>query len=363
MGYYLLLLMLPALCVTVLAKWVFHHTITLKEWGVQFLANLGVTALLCGFLALAMHAKTGDTEIWNGYVLDKYSEKVSCEHQYQCGQTCSTDSKGNQTCVPIYCDEHSYDIDWTVKTTVGYFDIDRVDRRGLKEPPRFTQVSIGDFAADEKFTRNFLLIDESRFHTDETIVEKYKGRVPKYPRIYDYYKINRVVTTNGKNYDYINHYLNERLKTLGADKQVNITVVVTEFEEDFYQALYHAWEGGKKNDVVLVYGLEKDSSKVKWFKATSFADGQDNRELLARLRIETIDSALSLELVQRQTDLIAKEFHRLPNETFKYMVESIEIPMSVLITLMIVNLLASIGAAYYVHKEDLFNEQRTYRWS
>lgn len=352
MGYYLLLILVPAFTIVLCSKWIFPHKITLKEWGLQFLALVISTGLCLSIIASSSFLSTYDTEILNGYVVSKAPHKVSCEHQYKCGETCSADSKGNITCIPIYCDEHAYDIDWDIKTTVGEFTIDRINRQGTKEPPRFTNTKIGEFAASSHFTKNYLLIDKSRFDTDEAIVKKYKGKVPKYPETFDYYRFNRVVNTTDRLFNYLNVFLNDHLREMGAKKQLNIIVVVTEYSDDFYNALYKEWNGGKKNDVILVYGIDS-SNNIKWFRSTSFADGQDNRELLARLRIETHDQQLSLNLVRKQLSIIDKNFTRLPNETFNYIDSFQDISIGLILFCMFFNILTSIGIAYYMYKEDV----------
>lgn len=352
MGYYLTLILIPAFIVVLCAKWLFPHKITMKEWGLQFLGLILSTGLCAGIIGIVSFSNTYDTEILNGYVTSKQSVHVSCDHMYQCGQSCSTDGKGNTSCVPIYCPEHAYDVDWDVHTTVGTFTIDRVDRQGLHEPKRFTDVNIGEFAATSSYTKNYLLIDKGRFDTDEAIVKKYEGKVPKYPDTFDYYRFNRVVNTTDRSFNYLNVFLNNNLREMGARKQLNIIVVVTEYSNDFYNALYKEWNGGKKNDVILVYGIDS-SNNIKWFRATSFADGQDNRELLARLRLETHDQQLSLNLVQKQLSIIDKNFTRLPNETFSYIDSFQDTSIGLILLCMFFNILTSIGIAYYMYKEDV----------
>lgn len=352
MGYYLLLILVPAFIIVLVARWIFPHKITLKEWGLQFGGLVLSTGLCLGIAASSGVFSTYDTEILNGYVTSKAPVKVSCDHMYKCGESCSTDGKGNTTCVPIYCPEHSYDIDWDVHTTVGTFTIARVDEQGLREPKRFTAVNIGEFAATSHYARNYLLMDKSRFDTDDAIVAKYEGQIPKYPRPFDYYRFNRVVNTTDQSFNYLNAYLNSQLREMGARKEVNIILVITENSEDFYEALNKAWTGGKKNDVIMVYGIDS-SRNVKWFRATSFADGQDNRELLTRLRMETHNTQLSLNLVMNQTKLIDEHFTRLPNETFSYMDSFSEIPVWLILFCAILNVCISIGITYFVYKEDV----------
>lgn len=353
MGYYLLVILIPAFIVVLASKWVFPHKITLKEWLAQFGVLLLSTALCLGLAVGSNMFTTYDTEILNGYVTKKESVRVACEHQYKCGETCSTDSKGNMSCIPIYCDEHAYDVDWNVHTTVGDLTIDRVDRRGLREPDRFSRVAIGEFAASTHGTTNYLLLDKSKFDTDESIVQKYEGKVPKYPQPFDYYRLNRVINTTQSSFNYINVFLNNELRSMGAKKELNVIVVITQYDADFFKALIKQWNGGKKNDVILVYGID-NTNNIRWFNSTSFADGQDNRELHSRLRIETHDKKISLQLVSSQLKLTDQYFKRLPNETFSYMDAATNVPLYLIIFAAIFNAIIALAFTYFVYKEDLF---------
>lgn len=357
MAYYILIVFLPALLVVILSKMMFHHKITLKEMLIHAGgATLGT--LLCFTILLASGFMSSyDTEVRNGYVTSKAPVHVSCSHQYKCGETCTTDSKGNRSCVPIYCDEHAYDIDWDVHSTVGTFTIDRVDRRGLREPARFKAVNIGEPASDSFSTRNYLLTDQSRFKTDSAIMERFKNKIPEYPRVYDYYRFNRVVNTTDQSFNYLNVWLNDQLRKYGASKQLNVIIVVTYDDNNFYYAVNEAWRGGKKNDVILYYGIDKDRN-IKWFKANSFADGQDNQTLIQKLSYEAIDKQLGIALVKDQFNIIVSDFTRLPNETFKYM-DTLQSPsiLAIMISTLF-NILVSVALAWYLIKEDLgeFND-------
>lgn len=352
MAYYILIIFIPALIVVILSKMLFHHKITLKEMLIHAGGAVLGTLLCFSILAASGILATHDTEIRNGYVVSKSSERVSCSHQYKCGETCTVDSKGNRSCVPIYCDEHAYDIDWDVKTTVGTFTIDRVDRRGLREPARFSAVKLGEPASDTFSTRNYLLTDISRFKTDSAIMERYKGRLPEYPKIFDYYRVNRVVNMTDQSFNYLNVYLNNELRKFGASKQLNIIVVITYEDNNFYYAVNEAWTGGKKNDVILYYGIDRDRN-IKWFKANSFADGQDNQALLQKISYEAIDGKLGLNLVKTQFNIITKEFTRLPNETFSYMDTLASPSILAIVISTLFNILMSVGLAYYLIREDL----------
>lgn len=363
---YLLIVFIPAMLWVLVSKLIFRKTITMLEWCLQC-GGLILVSLLCwGIIAAGGVAGSYDTEVLNGYITSKERVKVSCEHQYKCGETCSRDSKGNESCVPVYCDEHSYDVDWDVHSTVGDWTIARINRQGTREPPRWARVVIGEPASEESSARNYMLLQENHFDTDETIVKKYEKDIPKYPATYDYYRIDRVINQTKGDYAWMNTYLNDQLRTLGKAKQLNVIVVITNKPYDYYTAVRHAWKGTKRNDVQLFYGLD-DTGKIAWFKADSFADGQSNSVMLESLRIPTLDATLTPDLLNEQLVIIKDKFVRLPNEQLEYLKDQWSPSIGFITFLTILNLLVAIGISYWVHKDDLGefkflnkNKQRSY---
>ncbi|QZA70827.1 hypothetical protein AH06_44 [Erwinia phage AH06] len=351
---YLVWILIPSLLLVLLSKVVFPHHITFMEWTMQGGAVVVGTVLSVGILYATTVGMSIDHEVWNGRVASKAPVRVSCTHEHKCGETCSTDSKGNKHCTPVYCPDHAFDVDWDVKTTVGTFTIDRVafDRQGLREPKRFSSVIIGEPAADERTTRNYLLLDPERFKAPEGTVERYKGRIPDYPSTYDYYRFNRVVNTTKDDFNYINDYLNKELITLGAQKQLNVVVVITNYSKDFYDALRETWAGARKNDVILVYGIDKEHH-VNWFKADAFADGQSNMSMIKTLNSTALDRTLDADLVHEQLHVIQERFNRLPNKTFEYLNEDFTPPMWVVVMTVLFNLLLNVGVAAYFVANDM----------
>lgn len=357
---YLIWILVPSLLVVLLSKAVFPHRITFKEWMWQGAAVVVGTVISMGILNATTIGMSIDHEVWNGAVVSKAPERVSCTHEHKCGETCYTDSKGKKHCSPVYCPDHAFDVDWVVKTTVGRFEIDRVDRQGLREPMRFTAVKIGEPAASEHTTRNYLLLDEDRFKASEGVMTRYKGRIPNYPSTYDYYRFNRVVNTTKDDFNYINDYLNKELITLGVQKQLNIIVVITNNNKDFYEALRESWDGARKNDVILVYGIDKEHH-VNWFKADAFADGQSNMSMIKQLNSMAIDRTLDENLIHEQLHVIQEGFTRLPNETFYYLNESFSPPMWAVVMTVLFNLLLNIGVCFWVWKSDDIGEFQFFR--
>lgn len=353
MGVYWALIAAPSIIVVLVARWIWPHEITLKEWGMQFL-GLAVSTLLCiFFLSVTKFASMSDFDVLNGYVTGKYSEQVPCEHEHACGETCSGTGK-DRTCVTRYCKDHDYDVDWNVDTTVGSHTIERLDVRGLKTPPRWAQIKIGEPAAGEESVTSYLLVDEDRFKTTQAVRDKYKDvELPDYPRVYDYYRFNRIVNETSLDLSDIRTYLDTALKSDGAAKQLNVTLLITDKDEDYFDLVNEHWMGVRKNDVVLAYGLE-NGNHVKWFHAMTYGDGQGNQVMLSSLATLAKGKTLDLNLLQLQYRLITDEYERLPAKTFGYLEDSYQPEWWTVVLYIVLNLAISVYITYWMKRNDYF---------
>lgn len=360
MGFYLPIILIPALLVGFICKFFWPHKITLKEWGLQILGVVLSTLICFGIVTASSIGYSGDYAIFNGEVTGKDRVEVTCEHEHQCGETCRTvterdvngKSHSRRVCTPKYCKDHNYDVDWDVYTTLGTFTIRREDRRGLTSPARWLDVDKEDPVSSSKYVQNFMLLDDNRFTTSSVIHTRFLNKLPAYPEVYDYYKFNRIVATDGGDYDSINIWLNEQLRKDGAALELNVILVVTREDPDYFYALMEFWKGARKNDVIIVYGID-DSNTIKWTRAMSWADGQNNQILLKQLQTLGYERVLNDELVHEQYNLIKKEFKRVPNKQFEYLRDSWTPPTWVIVMMLLLNLGTAIGVAYYVIKEDV----------
>ena len=352
MGLYWFLIILPSLFVVILTRVIWPKEITMKEWGLQFIGLFLTTAFCLGCLLIGKFAQLSDFDILNGYVISKYSEMVPCEHTYQCGETCSGSGK-RRSCQPIICHRHAYDVDWIVHTSVGDSEIDRVDEQGIDAPPRWLVAKVDELATKEEHVTSYLMVDKDRFKTTDSIREKYKNVVlPDYPDVTDYYRFNRIVNETGNDYSSIRQYLDNALKTDGKKYQLNITVLVTKRDEDYFNLINEHWEGVRKNDVVLAYGIDDDNN-IRWFHAMTYGDGQGNREMISYLSTLAQGQMLNLDLVKRQYAEILKDYHRLPASTFKYLSNDYEPPMWLIVIFVFVNIAMSSAIAYYMREYDV----------
>lgn len=348
------LLMIPPVLVPFVYKFVFRRTYTMKEFGINIMVSVVLTAAVYGAFN---YQSMLDFEVLNGQVTSKSQEKVSCEHSYSCNcrtvQSCSG-SGANRSCssstVCDTCYEHSYDFDWVIRSTVGNSVIDRVDRRGTIAPPRFKTVEIGEpFASNHAYTNYIKASPDSIFFLDKNLIELYGNKIPNYPTIYDYYRIDRVINVS-KDKTLANDWneiINSRLRTMGAQKQVNIVVVLTDLPFDYSNALFYKWMGGKKNDVILVYGI--DNGVVTWFNSTTLGNG--NQKLNFLLRENSVGSVVNRELIESQLNIINSSFTRISMSEFEYLKDQREIPLWVIILTFIISMCGSIGIGFIFAKD------------
>lgn len=355
MWTYLLVMVTPCLFITLIAKMLYKKEITSKEMFIALCANLLIASLSLLIFKGYAYSKMSDVEVLNGVVTGKEKTWVSCSHSYSCNcrQVCSGSGK-SRSC-STHCDtcyDHTNDWDWDVHSTVGTFTIDRVDRRGNETPPRFTQVKEGEHASRMSSYQNPLLADPSSLFVVEGIaVDNYI--IPEYPETYDYYRYHRVVSgVKSIPQADINNYLNEYLKTKGVIKQLNIIAVFTKSPPEYFNVLMAKWKGGKKNDVILLYGVDDDLN-IKWFNSNSYAKGMNNREMHTKLRQEALGNKFSMDVLTTQVNVVDNMFKRLSTDEFEYKKENIEIPTGLIVFVMFLNLFACFGVIYYMKENNL----------
>jgi len=345
------LLFLPVVMPFV-AKVFLHRTLNYKEVGVNVLVVVVIIPLL---YHLAVNAKMSDIEILNGQVTDKRSVRVSCEHSYSCN--CKTNSDGHTSCDTCY--RHSYDIDWVVYSTVGRFNINRVNSQGTVEPPRWTAVQIGEPVARESTYKNYILgADFSLFKEEQHLVHSFGDKIPSYPRVHDYHRINRVLTVQvqvpRQDVNNFNHLLNDRLKTLGPKHQVNIvSVIVNESDPNYRYAVEQAWKGGKKNDVIVLFGITQYPT-IDWADIITFARNTGNEHFRVVLRdnlmkTKTFDYNQITDII---TGDIQSSFKRPRMEQFEYLANDVHLDTKILFLLLAVSIVLSLGITYYFHRNE-----------
>lgn len=344
----LIAMFVPVLLVVIVMKYYFGRTITWLEVAIQTVAAL---AIVGGTYYAGIKSRMQDTQFLNGVVTSKERETVACEHSYQCH--CRTDSDGHESCDTCY--EHPYDYDWDVYTNAGTgddaeFTIDRIDRQGRDEPPRWTEVKVGEPVALERTFDNYILgAPQSIFHA----VSAGKS-LPAYPKGFDYSHVNRVIT-DGVNVPDLNAWnddLTRMLSVLGPKKQVNVIIVLTKKPSSAYgDELRNGWLGGKKNDVVVVLGTTHYPD-IAWADVFSWSK-HDMLNVALRndlTELKRADRATVIPTIQRD---VSQYFERRPMAEYAYLRAEIEPTPVFRIIGWLLAVLAPLGIGIYFHfRED-----------
>lgn len=358
-AFFLIILGVPLLIAA--GAFIFLKGITWKEFACIVGAQLVVAGSSAGIVSCA---NTHDTEVWNGVVTGKQQVSVPCSHSYQCNchEECSGSGK-NRSC-STHCDtcyEHFNDYDWDVYTSnKESITISRVDRQGVSAPPRWTATKMGEFTSVEHSYTNYIKASPGTLFRHQGLKEKYAGSLPSYPQnIYDYYRLNRVVTVGFSlpderawNYD-----LSKINSDLGWLKQVNIIVVlVKDKPDDWYYALEEEWVGGKKNDAILVVGVDGDL-KPQWAQVMAWTT---NEMFKVKLRddVMAMPSLTHSALMTTISTDVNQTYVRKPMKDFEYLSSQITPSTTEWVITMIIGLLVAIGLVWFFETQDPFGDER-----
>lgn len=317
--------------------------------------------------AIVYHQTLADTETINSTIYKKQQERVSCSHSYSCNCRTVSSGSGKHKTTSRKCDtcyEHTNDWDWAVYTTLGQrMEISRVDRRGSNEPERFTQVQLGEPASTTSSYDNYVKAAPDTLFRRQGQVEKYQQYLPEYPQqVFDYYRMNRLVVVNGATVE-DNRYWNADLSVLNAEmgrlKQTNVVLVFAKgLPAEYFYALEQHWVGGKKNDVILVIGLDSSGNK-SWVNVMAW----ENNDLF---KVKLRDAVLDLPDLQRWSVLpvlkehVVKYHDRKPMKDFEYLTASITPTVTQWTVTLIIQMLICLALTVFLHKNEIFPEYRNY---
>jgi hypothetical protein len=350
----LLLLIVPAAIVVALTFFLGKKRIV---WW-EVLVHLGVAAgLMVGGWYFARWASVQDTEIWNGTVASKPYGTHGCCHSYECNcyESCSGTGQ-DRTCSRICqtCYEHSRDLYWKAVSSNGETIYNnRCNSPHTSTPARWAAIRIGEPTAVEHRFTNYIKAAPGTFFKRKGLVEEYKRWLPEYPKVSGW-RVDRFVFS-GLSRPPEHGAWNERLMAingaLGARKQVNIVVVVTDQGPQFYDALASHWLGGKKNDFILVVGAANYPA-IDWVRVMTWMDpvGEGEaggiHESVPR-KVEALrqfDGAAVLDILEREIEV---GFIRKEMSDFKYLMKGAEPPLWALILLGVLGLAVSGGLGYW----------------
>jgi len=271
-------------------------------------------------------------------------------------ETCSgsgTSRSCSETCDTCY--EHLNDWDWNVSSTAGDFTVDRIDRRGSDEPPRWTRVRINEpVALPHSFINYIKAAPDSLFHKSSGLEEKQLALLPAYPSVYDYQWINRVIPVGLALPEAAewNTQLALTLRKLGPARQVNVIVIVVKTPDQSYvHALEKHWLGGKKNDVVVVLGVA-EYPKISWAAVMSWTKEELFKVELrdALIALGHVDNTPVVETIEKH---IAKKFVRRQMKEFEYLKDEIDPPAWAIVLAFLLATVGSIGLSLWFRKTDV----------
>lgn len=371
-----LIIAIPLLACAVL-KFLFNKEISYKECG----AMAFVTVLVCSFVwVVGRESAAWDHNFINGQVVSKRPWTFSCptntsnpcRNGYSCNCYTVCTGTGNNRSYTTHCDtcyRYPWERNWMVSTNVhkGELQISRIDKQGALEPPRWSAIRIGDPASNSQGYRNWVKASASSlFKASERDVERYKNILPNYPEIYDYYKVDRFVTPNLKfeNASQWNDAISQILVKLGPSNQLNLLLIVVEgAPRDYAYAVRRHLTGFKKNDGVMVIGLNKGviewAEVLSWSKAAIF-----NVELRNYWEDKrgTYFTSLDPYTTMEEISVISKLFQRRPMKEFEYLRGDILPPVWLIWTTFILMGLLVGGLGYLFYRENPFETySSTYR--
>lgn len=224
-------------------------------------------------------------------------------------------------------------------------------------PPRWGEVQVGEPVARSHVYTNYVkAVPESLFNHEGAT---YAGLppVPAYPQVYDYYRVNRVLTVgvNLPNANAWNAHLSDILKELGPKKQANVTLVFVNTADQMYRHKLEAeWLGGKKNDVVVMFGVT-DYPKIAWVDVMTFGLNMGNERFHMTLKnnlfnLGELDQDKVMSEIQTQ---VMAYYDRPQMKNFEYLKDAITPPTWLLIVIFILEMALSIGLTVYFHLNDV----------
>ncbi len=348
------LLLFPAFWPVVAWLWL-RDTIC---WREMLLNIVIILVTVSGVWYAGKYHNMSDTEIWNGEITRKHRDHGSYVVSYPCN--CRSTGK-TTTCST--CHQTHYTVDWDAESTAGHIDLDHADWTSaavylLPDPPQYKNCQPGQPASVEHDYTNYVkAVPESLFHLNPAL-NQYEKMVPAYPRVFNYYHINRVLSVGAKiDTVPLNEMLNERLRPLGPKKQVNFVVILTEIDDPNYRlAVENAWLAGKKNDLIIYIGL--DSEKITWADATVWIhnDGNEMTAVVVRDALNALGTYDAAKVADILSGVAMEQYKRPKMEHFEYLLDEIDPPLWVVILALLLSIGGSLGLTYYFHTHEVFEK-------
>ena len=314
---HIFLLIVGLLALSIFAtKLIWKHKITLSEMFIQF---TGLMLLLSVFWLISFNSKVSDVEILNGEVLKKQANTIHCRHSYPCNchTACSGGRRGSCSRHCSTCYSHAFDLEYEIMSNIGKYYINTIDSQGLITPSRYTLVAIGDPVSKSHNYTNYIKGSNTSLFSSKIALSKEEiKQLPQYPsNVYDYYKVDRIVDLTGmlhkEDLTIYNGILSDKLKKTGYTKQTNVVIVLTNKNEVFALKLLDYWYGGKKNDIIVIVGIDKNKqikyTRVHSWSLHSIVDIKI-RNNISEMQVLDVNSAIDIIIQEINQDYVSRSF-------------------------------------------------------
>lgn len=320
------------------------------EFGIQTGVSLAYALLMYSIL-FATTTDLMDKEYWNSKVnkLEYYESWTELVHYTE--EVCSGSGK-NRSCHTVSRTRHDYHAPyWKIETSNNEsISIDKsqysisAKEFGQTEKKLFRsdQVSFGDgnmfyviptkdiaTSVEHNYTNYVTAAKDNVIHTKvsqesiDYLVKKQK--LKSYPGLYDgdygETKLNRIIDTVGIDTKEVKNYLDLASIDIGSKKQANPIIYITDEDRSFKYALEQYWNKGKKNDIILILGVDK-TGKIEWSDVIAWTN---NTDFIVDCINEFKDKNVNIDTIKLFNDLIIKEYVRKPMQEFEYLKENINL--------------------------------------
>lgn len=358
-----------------------HKEYIWKEFGLQSLATFAYVILMYLILFITT-TNLIDTEYWNGKVTkfeyyEEWTERVEYQESYECGT-----SKQPKTC---YRNKVRYDYHfpyWEL-TTSNNESISISEKHFLNAASKFGQTEKDLFRSNQssfgdgnKFVSYPTeIIQTSVTHSYENLVVAAKqtvlkatvsddkinylvkiGALKQYPTIYkdDFgaTKLNRIIdTTKSVNTNELLKSLNLHASYLGTLKQANPIIYITNQDRTFKAALEHYWNKAKKNDIVLILGV--NGNEIIWSDVITWTNNSDFIVDCSK-QFKGLDINDSIKITDTFANLIKTGYTRKPMKEFEYLKENTTLDWQWQLLIFLGNVLLS----FFIFRYLLTNYER-----
>lgn len=333
-----------------------HRDFVLQELGIQFGVALAY-ALVVYTLMFSVTTDLMDNEYWNGKVV-QFSLEEQYEYNYDCSYVVCSGSGEKQTCVTIpqtcqatepekrYISTSNSETIYisrgeflTAKSEFGATEhkvyhsdqTSRSKRKGEGDIWKSFPNKVIPTAVSHKYT-NYVtavkhnVVNESVQEAD-ILAYKKSGALVDYPELYyDNYgasHLTRVIDTTKNPLAQARMHKQLDLVSAGVGfiKQVNPIIYITNEDRSIKRIIDFHWEKAKKNDAVLILGVDTDgnivwSDVIAWSKNIEF-------DVKCQTKFSGFNIKETSYLVTTYFNIINGYYVRKPMEEFSYLKDNI----------------------------------------